>query len=149
MEVKIVKYDKEFLKLSWKWLNDEELKKLTMSSSFSKKDQLIWYNSLEKKKNYCVWGIMVDKNRIGACGLKNITKSDCEYWCYIGEKSYWGQGIGKIVLQLTENEVRKLNIKSIWLKVVKNNYRAIKLYQSNDYLVEKELKKILLMRKII
>ncbi len=39
MIIQLVKYDIDFLNLSWKWLNDSDLKQLTDTPDFSKNQQ--------------------------------------------------------------------------------------------------------------
>ena len=36
----LVEYTEEFLELSWLWLSDPEIKELTMTPDFTKKEQL-------------------------------------------------------------------------------------------------------------
>ncbi|MFW5804159.1 MAG: GNAT family N-acetyltransferase, partial [bacterium] len=92
-----------------------------------------WFNGLADRNDYEIWGIEADGKPVGACGLKNITEKDCEYWGYIGEKSYWGHGIGSIVLSMLIEKARKKGLQSIWLKVLKTNSRAIKLYEKYGF----------------
>jgi len=147
MKVELKKYNEEFLKLSWLWLNDPEIRNLTNTTALTKESQLKWFEGLKEKKDYKIWGISVNNIPIGACGLKKITALDTEYWGYIGEKEFWGKGIGKVIMLLMEEEALKLNIKSIWLQVTKENIRALKLYIKQGYLIEKEDHEIILMRK--
>ncbi|OCL85606.1 GNAT family N-acetyltransferase [Arcobacter porcinus] len=145
----IVEYTKEFLPLSWKWLNDKEIKNLTMTPDFSKEDQNIFFNSLESRQNYKIFGIEFNGLKIGACGLKNIENTKAEYWGYIGEKEYWGRGFGKLILKEMINLATKEQISIIYLKVGKNNQRAIKLYEkfgfvnsmkeNNYYMMDKNI----------
>lgn len=102
MQVDLVDYDRSFLDASFKWLADEEIKFLTNTPSFSKDVQEQWFLSLSEKEDYYIRGILADGILIGACGLKHITNVDGEYWGYIGEKEYWGKGIGK---QMMSNPV--------------------------------------------
>lgn len=127
--LKLVNYTKEFLPLSWKWLNDKEIKRLTMTPDFSKDDQNNFFNSLSSRPNYKIFGIEFSGIKIGACGLKNIEQNRAEYWGYIGEKEYWGKGLGKEILTEMINLAIKEKISSLYLKVEKNNHRAIKLYE--------------------
>lgn len=149
MDIQLVKYDIDFLTLSWEWLNDFEIKKLTNTPDFTKEEQLEWYHTLQTKQNYLIWGIIVDLNPIGVCGLKKITLEDCEYWGYIGKKEYWGKGIGKTIMYFLEEKAKNLNLNSIWLQVMKENERAIMLYKKTGYLIENEENEMILMRKII
>ncbi len=147
--LEIVKYTEEFLPLSWKWLNDSEMKNLTMTPDFSKEDQINFFNSLSSRKNYKIFGIEFDGIKIGACGLKNIEQNRSEYWGYIGEKEYWGKGLGKEILTKMINLAINEKISSVYLKVEKNNYRAIKLYEKFGFVNKLEEDNYLIMDKNI
>ncbi len=149
MEIKLVKYTLEFIDLSRKWLLDEEVQKLTNTPTFNREEQLIWFEGLKEKTNYLIWGIEITGTKIGACGLKNISETDCEYWGYIGEKEYWKKGLGTQVLKMLENKAIELGLKSIWLKVLLMNQAAIALYLKNGYEVETTDSVLQLMRKKI
>lgn len=136
MEIKLVEYTSNFIELSWKWLNDDEIRKLTNTALFTSDEQRLWFNSLKEKTGYLIWGIELSGAKIGACGLKNISKTDCEYWGYIGEKEYWNKGFGTQILKLMENKAIELGLKSIWLQVLLQNPAAIRLYEKNGYEVE-------------
>lgn len=146
--IEFVTYDKQFLDLSWEWLNDSEIKKLTFTPDFSREDQLKWFRSLPYKVDYFIRGIKYGEYPIGACGLKHITNADAEYWGYIGLKEYWGKGIGSVVLKYLEDIGKNVyNISSIYLLVIKNNRRAINLYLKNNYEIESVNDTIYKMRK--
>ena len=147
--LEIVKYTEEFLPLSWKWLNDSEMKNLTMTPDFSKEDQINFFNSLSSRKNYKIFGIEFDGIMIGACGLKNIENEKAEYWGYIGEKGYWGKGLGKEILANMIDLATKEKISSLYLKVEKNNYRAIKLYEKFGFVNKLEEDNYFIMDKNI
>lgn len=147
MEIQVVDYDEVFLNHSWVWLNDREIKTLTNTPDFTIEDQLRWYEGLIKKNDYLLWGIVADSKPIGVCGLKNITQDDCEYWGYIGEKGYWGLGIGKVMMSVVEEKATSLDLKSIWLKVLEDNKRAITLYEKTGYRVDKKEDSLIYMRK--
>lgn len=149
MKLDLVKYDRKFLSHSGKWLNNPEIKYLTQTPDFTEEGQNKWFESLNGKTDYKIWGITVDNLPIGACGIKNINDSDCEYWGYIGEKNYWGKGCGKSILDRMIEEAVKFNLTSIWLKVIKDNIRAIKLYESKGFVVENEEGGTLIMRKLL
>lgn len=145
IEVQLVSYDQVFLNKSWVWLNDSEIRELTMTPKFSKDQQIQWFNSINEHKDYLIWGIICEKLPIGVCGLKNITENEGEYWGYIGEKSYWGKGIGKIIMNVVINKAKEIKLKKIYLKVNKLNYRAIKLYAKLNFTVIDESDKIYIM----
>jgi len=143
----LVEFTKIFLDLSWQWLNDAEIKQTTNTPDFTKESQQIWYNNLKNKTDYKIWGIEQNGLPIGACGLKNITDVDCEYWGYLGKRTYWGKGIGTEILKMMEGKARSLKLESIWLQVLRINERAIRLYNKNGYLIETSGSNLLIMRK--
>lgn len=145
--LKIVNYDERFLELSWKWLRDEEIKEMTATPDFTKEQQQNWYNSLPEKKDYFVWGIEYDNNPIGAFGIKNIKDDSGEYWGYIGEKQYWGLGIGKTIMADAIDKAKERNLRQLVLKVLDTNKRAIKLYQNFDFHIYQKDKNFLLMKR--
>ena len=51
------------------------------------------------------------------------------------------------MMNLMETEARKLNLKSIWLQVLADNERTVKLYQKAGYLIEKKEQDLFYMRK--
>jgi RimJ/RimL family protein N-acetyltransferase len=135
----LVDYDRNFLEKSWEWLNDPEIKALTMTPDFTREDQLHFYNSLHLKKNYWIKGIMEDGSLIGAMGLKNIDtkKSEAEYWGYIGEKAYWGKGIGKFMISEAVFNARQMMLDHLYLKVDPKNNIAKKLYLGAGFILVK------------
>lgn len=149
MSIELTKYTLEFLEYSWTWLNDDEIRKLTDTPIFDAESQKKWFNSISSKKDYLIWGILFEGIPIGACGLKNITITDCEYWGYIGNKNYWGKGIGTEMLQKLIEIGKQKKLNSIWLKVLKDNDRARKLYEKLGFYVENESDAMLFMRKEI
>lgn len=128
-------FDLRFLKKSSYWLTDPEIKALTLTPDFTEKDQLLFYNSLPKRKNYWIMGILENSIPIGAMGLKNIDqeKSNAEYWGYIGEKQYWGKGIGKFMINEAFAKAKQLNLDQLYLKVDSKNMRAKKLYINSGF----------------
>jgi RimJ/RimL family protein N-acetyltransferase len=149
MEIKLVDYTADYLELSWKWLNDPEIKALTNTPDFSPDQQVEWFNSLASKQDYFIKGIEFSNSKIGVCGLKNITQSDAEYWGYIGDKQYWRKGIGTLILLEMEKKAKELGVKTVWLNVLINNANAIQLYSKNGYLVESVNERTQKMRKTI
>jgi len=142
-------FDESYLPLSRKWLEDSEIRNMINAHQQSVQEQKIWYDNLINKTDYLIWGIESDGYKIGACGLKNITNTECEYWGYIGEKSFWGKGAGSIILKLVEEKAKDLNIKRIWLKVRNDNERAIRLYNKCGFVYISEQAGLNLMGKFL
>ena len=145
----LVEYTEEFLELSWLWLSDPEIKELTMTPDFTKKEQLNFFKNIKSRSGYFIYGVSIDGVKVGACGLKNISANEGEYWGYIGDKKYWGYGHGKEIINLCIQKAKDLELKKINLKVIKSNNRAISLYNKmgfkkikldgNLYIMEREI----------
>lgn len=129
--IDFVNYDEKFLELSFQWLRDPEIKRLTLSPDIKKEEQLDWYKNLEGRNDYKIWGVLYNGERIGAVGLKNIDyiNKSAEYFGYIGEKDKWGHGIGTAMLEYAISEAKKIGLHNVSLQVSQENIRAIKLYK--------------------
>lgn len=127
-DVRMVRYDENFLNESWNWFQDRELRKLTMTPAFSREEQLDWYRKLAERQDYLIYGIEIDGKPVGAFGIKNFSDGNAEYWGYIGVRQYWGCGIGKWMVGQAIDLARTRGLRRLWLKVMDENIRAIKLY---------------------
>lgn len=148
-KLKLIPFDEFVLERSWNWLNDSELKHLTMTPDFTKEQQVELFNSLSTRKGYFIFGIAFEGQPVGACGLKNFVDDKAELWLYIGEKEYWGKGLGKRIMLLLENEARKLKLKKLYLKVIKDNKAAINLYEKFNYLLIEDKGHYIVMEKTL
>jgi RimJ/RimL family protein N-acetyltransferase len=143
-------YSKVYLEKSWEWLNDWEIRYITNTPIFTKKEQIDWYRSLKHRKDYLVWGISINEIKIGVVGLKHITGVSAEFFTYIGVKEYWGKGLGKQIMGFAQQYSRDiLHLKELTLKVLHGNVRAIRLYKNFGFLLEKEEDVYFYMRKKI
>lgn len=142
-----VEYTEYFLEKSYQWFQDNELKTLTSMPDFTKEDQRRWFQTMKEKKDHIMYGIINHKSPIGAFGIKHIDDHSAEYWGYIGEKEYWGKGIGKWMLKESFQVARDRNLNALYLKVAKSNLRAYKLYEYMGFHTMKEEEDILTMYK--
>ncbi len=148
LSVSYVPFDREFLAKSWVWLKDPEVKSLVMAPDFTKEDQERFYRSILNRTDYKIYGIILNEHiQIGAWGLKNITALDAEYWGYIGEKEFWGKGIGKRILEIAETKAIELGLHELWLRVSQDNGRAINLYEKERFLIQKTESNVAIYRK--
>lgn len=136
--IKLEEFDTTYLEKSFKWLNDPIIINAINASPVSAEAQATWYNNLHSRKDYKIWGVNCNGTPIGACGLKHIEISyQAEYWGYIGEKVFWGQGIGyNIINELSSIAVDKYNLKSLYLHVNNDNIRALRLYEKSGFFKE-------------
>ena len=135
--LELVTFDRRCLELSWKWLNDAEIRQLTMSKKITRLEQKRYFDSLPTRDNYAVWGIMLNNvSIIGAAGLKNYRNSRAEYWGYIGEREHWGKGLGVQLVEKVEQKARQLGFSELDLIVGSGNKRAVSLYMKTGFAIE-------------
>ncbi|SFU12490.1 GNAT family N-acetyltransferase [Sedimentitalea nanhaiensis] len=146
-DIEFVPYDDTFLSLSWGWLNDPEIKALTMTPDFSRAAQASWYDSLPGRGDYLIWGVMYASRPVGVCGLKGIADGTGEYWGYIGDKTCWGKGVGGRMVGFIEDQARALGLGGIWLRVWDGNSRARGLYEKLGYRLDRHADDVVLLKK--
>lgn len=145
--IKLVTYNEDFLEKSWGWLNDKEIKHLTMTPNFEKLDQVEFFQKIKTHTSYFIYGLVYAGNPIGACGLKNFIDNKAELWLYIGNKDYWGKGLGRIIMHYLESEAINKGLKKLYLKVIKENLVAIKLYKNTGYVEVDVNERFIIMEK--
>jgi RimJ/RimL family protein N-acetyltransferase len=152
LNLKLDIFDEEVLKLSFDWLNDANVKFLTKTPDLSREGQQNWFNSLSNRTDYLVKSVKANNLAIGVVGLKKIDYNtrEAEYFGYIGNKAYWGKGIGNWMLAEAIKLAEDKQLAKVYLNVIVENYVAINLYfkigfkivsyTPNSYLMEKYLK---------
>jgi len=131
--VVLERFNECYLNTSYQWLKDPETRLLMDVPDFSRNFQHFWFKSLPERYGYLIWGVSYNGKRIGCCGLKNLSFCAAEFWGFIGEKSYWGMGVGKAMLKKCINIAIELKLSRIYLKVIPENKRALNLYSRLDF----------------
>ena len=138
--MKLVKFDQLFLVKSFEWMHDQEIRDLIDGPVvLTREMQQKWYEQILNDNTYAIWGIAWDGVKIGACGIKHIDFSNNvgEYWGYIGEKHYWN-GKGHTLMNLVYQKAFELNLNKLYLVVLHTNLRALHLYQSEGFIIDKK-----------
>lgn len=133
MEITLVPFDYSWKELSFRWLQQEELRALIEAPSITQEQQDAWFNTLANRADYKIWGVTYNLIPVGVCGLKNIKEQQAEYWGYIGEMNFWGKGIGSKMMEFMEEKAKDLKVKTLVLKVAVTNKRAIGLYEKAKF----------------
>lgn len=147
LNVSFVPYDDVFFEKSASWLSDPEIKYLTMTPDLDDKTRKEWFEGLSLREDYYIEGIMLDDEPIGAVGLKHIDLNNRtgEYWGYIGEKEYFGKGIGHIMVEHMIRYAKSIGIQLVSLRVRNDNERAKRLYQKRGFKRIDEINDVLIM----
>jgi len=125
-------------KLEWddwpyftKWWRDKELISLTSGNFEPLSDENIknQVKEMAEDSNSWHWMIQADDRIVGHINLNKISEEKAELQIVIGEKEYWGKGIGQQASNQVFQETKDLGFKKIYIEVRPENFRAIDLYQ--------------------
>jgi RimJ/RimL family protein N-acetyltransferase len=133
VEFEVVRYDEEFRKCSAVWLRDAETARLTRTPPFSDDEQRAWFEGLDGRTDYAIWGVRLGGSPVGAFGLKHITNERAEYWGYLGPKHLWGQGYGAHLVRGGIDAAVARGIGELYLHVGLDNVRAMRLYHRHGF----------------
>lgn len=128
-----------------KWNRDDEVRYLTGAVfPASSIEHGKWFEAKSLSSHDKMWMIVESENDspIGAIGLKNLDfiNRNAELYIYIGEKEYWGKGIGsKATDEIIEFASNSLNLHKVYLQVFGYNQRAINMYEKNGFIKEGQL----------
>lgn len=133
MDINIRPLRIEDAQISFKWRNDPEVFKYTgntYSNLITYETELNWIKKVINNPDEARFAIEVEGRYIGNIYLTNINELSAEYHIFIGDKTFWGKGIGeKASLLIIEYGFKILNLRNIFLNVRHENKRAISLYQ--------------------
>ena len=151
MALSFTAFDKNTLEKSYRWLSDEEIKRLTMTPEITRESQRRWFDLLPSHKDYWIRTVEWEKTAIGVVGLKHIDYKNkkAEYFGYIGEKEMWGKGIGTGMLQYVLDYLNSIGIEYVYLHVANYNERAVCVYKKMGFQSIKRKGTVLkMMRKV-
>ena len=141
-KIRLVPFEKEHVANTVEWVNDKEIISLIDRASdvVTLQGCNEWLEDILKDEGKEMFAITTtDGVHVGNCGLFEISKRSkkAKLWIYIGEKSLWGQGLGRKALdELLDYGFNKIGLNKIYLYVVANNTRAQKLYESAGFIKE-------------
>lgn len=136
MNIQLRELSKSDLSEINKWRNDHGVTDL-LGNNFlyiaNEVDEKWYENYLQnREQNKRLAIVDLDSNIIGTIQLTGIhaVNRTAEYSVMIGDKDYWGKGVGFIASQqILKHGFDDLNLNRIYLTVLKNNERAIRLYK--------------------
>ncbi len=125
------------------WANDMEMSyEMLRALPVGEYDQEQWYERLCRDPSRMVFAVRTkedDPVHIGNSGFYHIDylHRRAEFWMLLGNKAYWGKGIGKDVLRcMLRFGFLSLNLNRIYLHVRKGNERAIRIYEGENFTLE-------------
>ncbi len=144
MNIKLIPFSKVHLEPSRQWMNDKEIcqlfnrvyRPLTVSA------QQNWFKKIMKDTTQLILAIEAGGVYVGNVGLKNMDSVNkrCEFYIFIGNKEYWGKGVGTEATNMVIDRVKKMKMHKIYLHVDETNIAARKLYKKTGFVEEGVLK---------
>lgn len=131
----------------WRWFNDldvtEHMNKGVKENTIE--DQLAFFKKVNQSEKDLVLAICDRKSglHIGITGLHNIdwVKGCAQFGIVIGEKKFWGKGIGSIAWKMIVSYgFEELKLKIIDTKIFSNNLASIKIAEKCGFYKIKLLK---------
>lgn len=133
--------DVEDADIFYSWSRDREVTLYSLSAYAypqSKSDIEKWLLSINSSAKNVSFGICNKDNDqlIGYAGLSSIStlNRSGEYFILIGEKEYWGKGVGTSITKVvTDYAIRTLGLHRVQLTACSLNQAAIKAYCKAGY----------------
>jgi RimJ/RimL family protein N-acetyltransferase len=145
---RLVAFDETYRDRSFDWLTDPELARLTRTPPPSRDDQHAWFAGLAGRTDYVVWGIECGGQPAGACGLRHLgAGGGAESFLYLGERRFWGRGVGGWVLDALAAEAVGRGLSSLTAVVGADNKRSLTVHRRHGYAVEREDSDTVVMRR--
>ena len=126
------------------WIKDKDVIRYSLSifqKMESDNEISHWFDMLLLEKSSYNKAI-VDKEKeklIGYAGIAGISETNLsgEYFIFIGDKSYYGKGIGTFVTkEIVKNGFQDLGLNRIMLTVSEENIGAVKAYTNANFKTE-------------
>lgn len=106
-EIRLITPRRENVPLLVEWLNDHEVMRLLdpHAKQTNEKQEALHLREFESSDEWCMWQIEVDSQCIGAAWLHDIQYPEATAFTgiMIGDKNYWGHGIGTVVEEAVIN----------------------------------------------
>lgn len=139
---------KEHVVPFYTWINDDEVIKYSLPSflKMSTKEEIdAWFIELINDRQLINLGIFLENSDqlIGYAGICNISKlnKSGEYYIFIGEKSFWGKGIAKVVTkEIVHIGFNEYDLNRIFLTVSEPNIGGVKAYEKAGFKYEGNLR---------
>lgn len=132
------------------WLNDEEVCKYNSHHRFPNYDENMheYYERVIKPRKDLILAVSDKKTdtHIGNVALENIDSlnQNAEFAIILGDKSYWGRGVGKEAMRLIiSHGFNTLNLNRIYCGTAEDNLGMQNLAQSLGFKEEGRLRQVL------
>jgi len=137
--------NRDDMKNKVRWFNDPQVNRtLILEEKLELQKTLKWFDehiSNEARREFIVESKKGES--IGITGLVHINRkhNTAECYCIIGEKAFWGKGVGTEAHELLFDwGFKNLNLHKIWADIRKENIAIIKVIEKLGFKVEGTLR---------
>ncbi len=128
------------------WMEDQEIIKYSDNQyrEFSLDKQIAYVEKCYLSKNIDLYGIFINSKHIGNILLNDLLSNHkrAEITYLIGNKNYWGKGIGyKAVSEVINKAKNNYDLNKIYAGVAKNNLASRRILEKNNFKLEGTRKK--------
>lgn len=140
MDLKLLKTE-DVTKNYVDWFSDKDVTRYSNAQyhNFSLKGQKAYVEECLKNDDILLYGIFIDEKHIGNITLKGLLSvhKRAEVTYIIGEKKYWGKGIGsRALFKIIEIASKDLKINKLWSGVAGENIASRKILEKNNFSLE-------------
>lgn len=125
--------------ISFAWRNDPQVwtyTKLVIDKTITAEIETEWIKKVLKRTQERRFAICIKDTHeyIGNVQLRDIHEDTAEFELFIGEKKYWGKGIGfEATQQILHIAFTELKLNTVFLYVHPNNTAAIRCYDKAGF----------------
>jgi len=136
---------KSDIELKVKWYNDPVVNKtLIIDEPLELEKSLKWFDTAASDDNRRDFVIeTLDGEPIGITGLLGINRkhATAECFCVIGEKKFWGKGLGTLIHSLLiQFAYEQLNMNKVWAVIYTDNAAIIRIVEKLGFKIEGTLR---------
>ncbi|AKB04562.1 TPA: GNAT family N-acetyltransferase [Vibrio cholerae] len=141
LKIKLRSLEVEDAEYFYRWSGDREVTQFSLSAYAypqSRSDIAKWLSEINSSSTTISFGIECRESQkligyAGISGISSLNRSG-EYFILIGDKAFWGKGLGTEVTRLVTNYgFRELGLHRIELTAYCDNVAAIKAYENAGY----------------
>jgi RimJ/RimL family protein N-acetyltransferase len=127
------------------WFNDPAVNKtLLLTEPLELEKTLQWFDAHKDDRSRCEFAVeSKDHKTIGIIGFVHIdrTNETAECYCVIGDKSFWGKGVGTEAHRaLIDWGFKNLGLHKVWADIRAENIAIVKVVEKLGFRVEGTLR---------
>lgn len=130
------KLDTHEIALVFKWRNDHNINQFMKTKHIAFQEHLNFINDLKHDQSKKYFLVFKNEESIGVIDFINITPISCELGLYAKPGL---KGMGQILMdEIKKYAFETLKVQNLKACVFKNNHKALKLYQKNNFSINKK-----------